>query len=104
MFKLKKRVLSLGLALVLCTTMVLPAQAAGGPCSYCGSTNMQFYLDKTESVRISRPCIHGYSNAEDDVECIVHYRRYICNDCPNIMTDESPYYIEEMRRMCRGAM
>lgn len=101
MFKLKKRILSLGLVMALCMTMSMPVMAAGRRCPSCGSTNTEYGDDIVEYQKMDTPCIHG-TGGRDDVEFLVHYPTYVCNDCGHTtVLPES--YREEMRRICRYA-
>ena len=103
MFKLKKRIMSLGLALVLCMTMAMPVMAAPSRCPSCGSASIASVEDLTRAQTEYRPCIHGYASTDDRVEVLCRYRRYLWNSCHRVMVSDEAYSKEVMSRMCPWA-
>lgn len=102
MRKFKKRVLSLGLALILCTAFTMTAMAGAGMCPTCRGTNTSSLDDKLNAESASELCIHGYAGARDQVEYLVYYSRIYCYTCNEAkITGQS--YRQEMTRICQWA-
>ena len=100
MYKFRKRVVSLGLALVLCTTLTLPVMARGSMCPTCKGTNTEPLSEVTTSEHNTELCIHGHANAKDYVDYRVHYSRIYCNTCRTEKI-KGETYREEMSRICQ---
>lgn len=96
-----RKMLSLGLVLTLCMTMMLPVMARGGTCDHCGSTNIENIGEETSAAQIVEKCIHGYANSNDTVDYLLHYDKVFCSGCGKY-TLLRPRY-EEMRRICQWA-
>ncbi len=100
MLKLKKRIATAGLVLMMCVTMVLPAMAAGYPCSQCGSTDTELDHEVTTSEYKYVDCIHGLGG-QDRVLYRVHMPVVYCNVCKKFrQVHKDYYYYEEMSRIC----
>lgn len=102
MRKFKKRILSLGLALILCAAFTMTAMAGAGMCPTCRGTDTESLGDDTGAEHVSEKCIHGYAGAYDQVDYLVYYKTIFCRNCWEAKIT-GVRYKQEMSRICQWA-